>query len=328
MRTRIHLLAGLLAAAVFGPAAAQSTASQSVPADWPKQPIKIVVGFAPGTAPDVFARMYGEYVSRKLNTPVVIDNKPGAAGNLASDIVAKAPGDGYTLLYNLSTGFTINPYIYAKLPFDPAKDLQPVATTMRQGLVLIAKPGLQAKTPQELVAAAKAKPGSIAHASYGAGSPSHLIMEWFKDETKTDMTHVPYRASPLPDVTGGQIDTAMEPIATGMQMITAGRVQAIAYSGPQRHPGLPNVPTMSEIVPGLAMMSWHGIWAPGTTPPALLERLNAAFVEASKDPGVAGKIRDIHSEPLGLSRAEMTALLKRDAEIYSRIVKAKNIKVD
>ncbi len=325
MRTRIHLLAGLLAAAVFGPAAAQS---QAVPADWPKQPIKIVVGFAPGTAPDVFARMYAEFVSRKLNTPVVIDNKPGAAGNLASDLVAKAQGDGYTLLYNLSTGFTINPYIYAKLPFDPAKDLVPVATTMRQGLVLIAKPGMPAKTAQELVAAAKAKPGAIAHGSYGAGSPSHLIMEWFKDETRTDMNHIPYRASPLADVAGGQLDTAMEPIATGMQMITAGRVQAIAYSGPTRHPGLPNVPTMSEIVPGLAMTSWHGIWAPGTTPPALLERLNAAFVEASKDPGVAGKIRDIHSEPLGLSRAEMSALLKRDAEIYGRIAKAKNIKVD
>lgn len=322
-RSRLHLLfaLGLAATAgLAGPAQAQ--------ADWPTRPVRIVVGFAPGTPPDIFARLYGEYAARKLGQNFVIENKPGAAGNLAADTVAKAPGDGYTLLYNLSTGFTINPAIYAKLPFDPAKDLVPVATTMRQGLVLIAKNGLQAQSAKDLVALAKAKPGTVTHASYGAGSPSHLIMEWFKDETQTQMVHVPYRASPLPDLAGGQIDTVMEPIATAYPMITGGKVRALAFSGPARSPSLPDVPAFVEIVPGLTMMSWHGIWAPAATPPAIVDRLNAVFVEASKDPEVARRIRELQSEPLGVSRAEMQAMIQRDAEIYGRLVKARNIRID
>jgi len=321
MHSTFKWLAGLLIGLACSVAFAQGAA-------WPSKPIRIVVGFAPGTPPDIFARLYGEYMARQLGVPVVIDNKPGTAGNLASDAVAKAPPDGYTYLYNLSTAFTINPYIYAKLPFDPHKDLVPVATTMRQGLVLIASPKFPARSVKELVVAAKAKPGTISHASYGAGSPSHLIVEWLKDETGTDMLHVPYRASPVADVVGGQVDTVMEPIATGYQLISSGRVQALAYSGPSRHPSMPDVPTLSEVVPGLVMTSWHGLWAPAATPVAVQQRFNAVMIEASKDPDLAKRIRDLNSEPLGLTQAEMAAAVQRDAQIYSRIVKAKNIRVD
>lgn len=185
------LIVAVLALASHGLYAQQSP-------DWPSKPIKILVGFPAGTPPDIFARLYGEYVSKKLNVPVIIDNKPGAAGNLASDAVAKSNGDGYTLLYNISTAFTINPYIYSKLPFDPEKDLTPVATTMRQGLVLITRPGTNNKSIKDLIANAKANPGTISHASYGAGSPSHLIVEWLKDEERIDIVHVPYRTSRYP----------------------------------------------------------------------------------------------------------------------------------
>ncbi|KQW59642.1 Bug family tripartite tricarboxylate transporter substrate binding protein [Variovorax sp. Root411] len=322
MRSRIQWLTGLL---LMGLACSVAFAQNAA---WPSKPIRIVVGFAPGTPPDIFARLYGEYAARQLGVPVVIDNKPGTAGNLASDTVAKAAPDGYTFLYNLSTAFTINPYIYGKLPFDPQKDLVPVATTMRQGLVLIANPKFPAKSVKELVAAAKAKPGAISHASYGAGSPSHLIVEWLKEETGTDMLHVPYRASPVTDVMGGQVDTLMEPIATGYPLISSGRVQALAYSGPNRHPAMPDVPTLSEVVPGLTMTSWHGIWAPAATPAAVQQRFNAVMVEASKNPDLSRRIRELNSEPLGLTQAEMAAAVRRDAEIYSRIVKAKNIRVD
>ena len=325
MRSTFKWLAGPFIGLLLGLACSFASAQGTA---WPSKPIRIVVGFAPGTPPDIFARLYGEYMARQLGVPVVIDNKPGTAGNLASDAVAKAPPDGYTFLYNLSTAFTINPYIYAKLPFDPQKDLVPVATTMRQGLVLIASPKFPAKSVKELIAAAKAKPGTISHASYGAGSPSHLIVEWFKDETGTDMLHVPYRASPVADVVGGQVDTVMEPIATGYQLISSGRVQALAYSGASRHPAMPDVPTLSEVVPGLVMTSWHGLWAPAATPAAIQQRFNAVMIEASKDPDLAKRIRDLNSEPLGLTQAEMAAAVRRDAEIYSRIVKAKNIRVD
>jgi len=321
MRLKIKLLCGLFVGLMCGLTNAQNS-------DWPSKPIKIVVGFAAGTPPDIFARMYGEYAAKKLGVPVVIDNKPGAAGNLSSDTVAKSPADGYTFLYNLSTAFTINPYIYAKLPFDPEKDLVPVATTMRQGLVLITNPKFPANSIRELVNAAKAKPGTYSHASYGAGSPSHLIVEWLKDEAKIDMLHVPYRASPISDLLGGQVDTLMEPIATAFPLITSGRAKALAYSNSSRHPSLPDVPTLSEVVPGLSVMSWHGIWAPAATPANVLARFNSVLVEASKDADMQKRIRDLNVEPLGVTRAEMASLVRRDAEIFSRIVKAKNIRLE
>ena len=321
MRLNIKLLAGLL----LGLACSLGSAQNS---DWPSKPIKIVVGFAAGTPPDIFARLYGDYAAKKLGVPVVVDNKPGAAGNLSSDVVAKSPADGYTVLYNLSTAFTLNPSLYTKLPFDPEKDLTPVATTMRQGLVLIAYPKFPANSIKELVAAAKAKPGTISHASYGAGSPSHLIVEILKDEAKIDMLHVPYRASPIADLVGGQVDTLMEPIATAMPLITSGRAKALAYSGPSRHPALPDVPTLSEVAPGLAVTSWHGIWAPAATPAAVLTRLNSVLVEASKDPDMQKRIKDLNVEPLGLSRSEMATLVSQDAGMFSKIAKARNIRLD
>lgn len=323
---RVLLTATAMSAALALTHIAQ--AQSSAPADWPNKPIKIIVGFPPGTAPDVFARIYTDYVSKKLGVPVVIDNKPGASGNLSSDLVAKSPADGYTFLYSLSTAFTINPYIYAKLPFDPDKDLVPVATTIRQGLVLITNPKYPVNNMKELVAAAKAKPGAISHASYGAGSPSHLIVEWIKDEAKIDMLHVPYRTNPTIDLVGGQVDTLMEPISTAYPLIAGGRAKALGYSGVARHPSLPNVPTVAEAIPGLSVMSWHGIWAPAATPANVLTRFNALMVEASKDADMQKRIKDLNVEPLGVSRPEMVSMVKRDADIFSRIVKARNITVD
>lgn len=314
----VALLAGIAGTAAW----AQQAAPQ-----WPTKPVRVIVGFAAGTPPDVFARLYGDYVGKKLGQPFVIDNRPGSAGNLGTDAVAKST-DGYTVLYNVSTAFTINPSLYGKLPFDPVKDLTPVATTMRQGLVLIAGPQFKADSLPALIAAAKASPGTISHASYGAGSPSHLIMEWFKDETHTSMIHVPYRTSPITDLLGGQVDTVLEPMASAYPLIAAGKVKALAYSGDQRHAAIPNVPTFTEVVPGVTMMSWHGIWAPSSMPPAVVEQLHAAFVAASQDPDLQKRIKDLNSEPLGVSRTEMEAMVKRDSDIYGRIVKAKNIRVD
>jgi tripartite-type tricarboxylate transporter receptor subunit TctC len=327
VRTRLKLLAAIATTnLIFSPLASSLALAQT--ADWPTKPIRLVVGFPPGTAPDIFARMYGDYVSKRLNTPIIIDNKPGAATNLATDLVAKAPGDGYTFLYALSTAFTLNPYLYTKLPYNPDKDLIPVATTMRQGLVLMAPNKFAPNTPKELVDAAKAKPGTISHGSYGAGSPSHLIVEWFKEESKIDMTHVPYRTNPMSDLIGGQIDTLMEPIATGVPMITSGRAKAIAYSGATRHPSLPNVPTLAESIPNLTVMSWHGIWAPASMPANIVTRFHNAMLEASRDPGILAKIKELNVEPLGLSRDEMTSLVRKDATVFSRIAKAQNITLD
>jgi tripartite-type tricarboxylate transporter receptor subunit TctC len=327
MRARLKLLAAVSTASLFLGLTISSTAlAQS--GDWPNKPIRIVVGFAPGTAPDVFARLYGDYVSKRLNTSIIIDNRPGAATNLATDLVAKAAGDGYTFLYALSTSFTLNPFLYSKLPYNSDKDLMPVATTMRQGLVLMAPNKFAPSSPKELIEVAKAKPKVFTHGSYGAGSPSHLIMEWFKEESKIDMTHVPYRTNPMSDLIGAQIDTLMEPIATGMPMITSGRAKAIAYSGSTRHPAMPNVPTFSESIPNLSVMSWHGIWAPSSTPANIVSRFHAVMLEASRDPGMITKIKELNVEPLALSREEMAGLVRSDAAVFSRVAKAQNITLD
>jgi tripartite-type tricarboxylate transporter receptor subunit TctC len=318
---RLAPLAGLLLTLA-------ATPTQAQPAEFPNKPVRIIVGFAAGTPPDIFARLYGEYAAKKLGVPFVIENRPGSAGNLASDAVAKAPADGYTVLYNVSAAITINPFIYSKLPFGPTKDLQPVATTMRQGLVLIAAPLLPYKSLAEVLEQARKKPGSLSHASYGAGSPSHLIMEWLKEETKTDMLHVPYRTTPINELIGGQVDLLLEPIATATPMIAAGRAKALAYSGAQRHPSLPNVPTFAETAPGLSVTSWHGIWAPAATPAAVVEKLHATLLAASRDADVQRRIKELNSEPLGLSRTEMADLVKRDADIFKRVVAAKGITLD
>jgi tripartite-type tricarboxylate transporter receptor subunit TctC len=327
MRSRLKLLVAITTTTLtLGLTASSVVQAQS--ADWPSKPIRIVVGFPPGTAPDIFARLYGDYVSKRLNTPIIIDNKPGAATNLATDLVAKAQGDGYTFLYALSTAFTLNPFLYTKLPYNADKDLIPIATTMRQGLVLMAPNKLAPSSPKELIESAKLKPKTLTHGSYGAGSPSHLIMEWFKEESKIEMTHVPYRTNPMSDLIGGQIDTLMEPISTGMPMITSGRAKAIAYSGPTRHPSMPNVPTFAESIPNLSVMSWHGIWAPTSTPANIVTRFHAAMLEASRDPGMLAKIKELNVEPLSLSRDEMASLVRSDAAVFSRVAKAQNITLD
>jgi tripartite-type tricarboxylate transporter receptor subunit TctC len=306
---------------------AAHTAGMAQPA-WPNKPIKIVVGFAAGSPPDTFARMYGDVLSKKMGVPVIVDNKPGAAGNLASDYVAKAAPDGYTFLYTVANAFTVNPYVYSKLPFDPKKDLVPVATSMSQGLVLVANNNVPAKGLKELLAMAAAQPGKHSYASYGSGSYSHLLMEWVLDETKTKMLHVPYRATPMNELMGGQVDVHIEPIATAYPFISSGRVKALAYTGANRHPALPDVPTFAESVPGVSLTAWHGIWAPAKTAAGIVGRFNAEMVKASQDPQIQKNIRALNCEPLGASPAQMQAMLDRDAAIFSRIVKSKNIQLD
>lgn len=317
--SRRTFMAGIAAAASASTVRAQA---------WPAKPIRIVVGFAAGTPPDTFARLYGEFVGKRLGVPVVIENKAGAAGNLATDAVAKSAPDGYTFLYNVANAFTVNPFLYSKLPFNPDKDLVPVATSMSQGLVLVANNQVAANSLGELLQYARQNPGKISYASYGAGSYPHLMMEWVLEETHTQMLHVPYRSTPMNELIGGQVQVMIEPIATAYQFISSGRVKALAYTGAQRHPALPKVQTFGEVVPGVSLTAWHGIWAPARTPQPAIERFNAEMVSAAKDPEIAAKIRALQCEPLAASPAEIARMVQRDAAIFGRIVKAKNIKLD
>lgn len=295
---------------------------------WPNKPIRLVVAYGAGSPPDTIARIYSEPLSKELGAVIVIDNKPGASGNLASADVAKAPGDGYTFLYNVASAFTINPFIYSHMGFDPNKDLEPVATTMIQGYALVANNNLKVNSLQDLLNQSKTNQGKFSYASWGIGSFSHVFMELVLNNVKGQMLHVPYKAAPLNEILGGQVDILVEPMASASQFIASGRVKALAYTGDKRHPSMPNVPTFAEIMPGTTLYSWHGVWAPAATPKDIQNKLNAAMAKVSKDPAIIKRIKDLNVDPLAVSPDEMKKMIAKESAIYGPILKANNIKLD
>ena len=295
---------------------------------WPSRTIKFVNIGPPGTAPDTFNRVYAERLSRILNVPVIIENRPGVAGNIAADVVAKAPADGYTLLYTVSSSFTVNPWIYSKLSFDPEKEFQPVSPLLSQGAFIVANNDLPFKTVKELVDYATAHPDKLAYGTNGVGSFLHLIMELFNQSAQVQMLHVPYKGPPMIDVVSGQIPLCVEPAASAIPMINAGKVRAIAFSGSRRHAQLPNVPTIAETYPAVAVVGWHGIWAPAGVPNEVVQRLNAALTRITQTPDVQKLIAEMGSEPMSASVDAMTAMLRQEKRTWGDLVKAKKITVD
>lgn len=295
---------------------------------WPTKPIRLVVAYGAGSPPDVVARIYSEYLTQELGVPIVIDNKAGASGNIASAEVAKAAGDGYTLLYTVSSAFTINPFVYTRMQFDPQRDLVPVATTMIQGYALVANNNLKVKDLADLLAQARTNPGKLSYATWGIGSYSHVFTELLLERANGKMLHVPYRAAPLNEVVSGQVDILVEPMASAAQFIAAGRVRALAYTGHKRHPAMPEVPAIAELFPNLTLHSWHGIWAPASVPKEILVRFNAAMVKISKDPRVAKKIQDLSVDPFGATPDEMKRMIAEESAVYGPWLKANNVKLD
>ena len=312
----------------FVVACAALSAASAFAQSWPTKPIRVVVAYGAGSPPDTFARIYAEHLSHELGATVVVDNKPGASGNIASAEVAKSAGDGYTFLYNVSSAFTINPFVYTRMPVDLQRDLVPVGTTMTQGFVLVANNDVKVKDLPDLLAQAKARPGKLSYASWGIGSYSHVLMELVLQQAGGEMLHVPYRTAPLNEVVGGQVDVLIEPMASAAPFITSGRVKALAFTGEARHPSMQQLPTFAEALPGVTLRSWHGIWAPASTPRDIVSRFNAAMVKASKDPRVVQKLAGLNVEPLGASPEDMTRMIAKEAAVYGPLLKAKNIRLD
>ena len=295
---------------------------------WPSRTIKFVNMGPPGTAPDIYNRIYAERLSKALNVPVIIENRPGAAGNIASDAVAKAPADGYTLLYTVSSSFTVNPWIYSKLSFDPEKEFRPVSPLIAQGAFIVANNDMPFKTVKELADYAAAHPGKLAYGTNGVGSFLHLIMELFNQSAQVQMLHVPYKGSAMIDVVSGQIPLCVEPAASAIPMIASGKLRAIAYSGPHRHAQLPNVPTISETYPAVAVVGWHGIWAPAGVSNEVVQRLNTEVTRITQTPEVQKLIADLGSEPMSAGVDAMTTTLRQEKRMWGDLVKAKKISVD
>jgi tripartite-type tricarboxylate transporter receptor subunit TctC len=317
-RLAILLLTVLLAA----PAVAQ--------APYPNRSIKLLVPIPPGGAPDVTARLIGHYLSESLGQPVVVENRTGANGNIAADAVAKAEPDGYTLLLAADSGITINPHVYARLPFDPLKDLVPVASVAANQFMLAVNPKVPAKNFREFIDYARAADPPLAYASGGNGSQHQLAMEMLKARAGIKLLHVPYRGgSPAATATiAGETQVFFAGAASSGQF-EAGQLRPLAASGQRRSKRYPHLPTIGEFYPGYAIDIWLGLFAPAGTPAPIVAKLHDEVHRLLARPEVAEKMNVSGSlEPLILSPVEFSDLIRRDYEKYGKLVREIGIKLD
>ena len=298
--------------------------------DYPARPVKIVVPFAPGGSADVFGRFIAQRLGESMGQSFVVENKPGGGSVIGTDGVAKAAPDGYTLLV-MSNTHTVNESLIPNKPFQLMLDFVPVAPLNYSDLVLVAKSGLPASNVQELIAAAKAKPGGMSYASSGPGTPYHMAGELFKAMAGVSIVHIPYRGSAgaRTDVLGGQLEMMFDAIPTMSEQIKAGKVKAIATTGKQRSPVLPNVPTVNESgVPGYEATIWLGLMAPKGTPQAIVDKLNAEIAKVTSNAEVRKAWTAQGTTAMTMGVAEFTRYMADDITKWERIVKISGAKVD
>ena len=308
-------LAVLLAALGLVPTGA---AAQS----WPAKPIRIMVPFAAGGAVDALARLIGMKLSEQLGQPVVVENRAGAGGNLAPDMVAKAPPDGYTILLT-TNGLAISPALYKSLPFDVHKDFVPVTQVVASQLVFVAHPKVQANSIGELIALAKAKPGSLNYGSTGIGNPLHLTMEMLKSAAGIELQAIPYRGdAPLnAALIAGDVEVAVVPMATTLPHLANGLLKALAIGGAQRSPALPAVPTVAETIPGFESTSWQGLFVPAGTPRAVVNIIQRETAKALKAPDVLERLKTGGNEGVGSTPEAFAARFEADIVRFAKVVK-------
>jgi tripartite-type tricarboxylate transporter receptor subunit TctC len=298
-------------------------------ANWPSKPIRVVVGFAPGGSTDVMARILSQALSESLGQPVVIDNKPGASGNIAASEVVRAAPDGQTFLIAPTSVETANPSLF-KSSLLPSRDLTPIASIGRTQMYLVAKPQIAAKDVRELVALAKAKPGTLSYASAGAGTPPHLACELFKQATGTYVTHIPYRgaAPALQDVLSGQADFVCDP-GIAFPHIRTGKVKLLGVVSARRSPFFPDVPTVGEQgFPGANLDIWFGMWAPNGTSPDIVARMNREIGKALSQASLKARYGDLGAEPVAMDTAEFRKLLASEGALLTALIKEQKIVVD
>ncbi len=290
--------------------------------DYPTRPIKLVVPFAAGGAVDVLARLIGARLADRFGQPVVIENRAGAGGNIGADAVAKSPPDGYTMLQN-TNGQAITPALYRSLPFNPATDFAPVTQLVASNLILVASPKLPVKSLRDFIALAKAKPGGMNYGSSGIGNPLHLTMEMLKHAAGLDIQAVAYRSDAQINTAlmAGEVQAAVVPLATAVQLINDGRLLALGVTGAKRAAVLPAVPTIAEAgVPGFASTSWQGFFAPAKTPAAIIDRIQRETAAVLKLPDVESSLKAMAYEPVGSTPAEFAAFVKAETAKFARVV--------
>jgi tripartite-type tricarboxylate transporter receptor subunit TctC len=291
--------------------------------------VRIVVGLPAGGGVDVVARLIGQRLSERLGQPFVIENRPGAATNIAAEAVVHAPRDGYTLLLAFLS-HAINATLYEKLNYNFIRDIAPVASIARGTLVMVVNPSFPAKTVPEFISYAQANPGKVNMASGGNGSPPHVTGELFKAMTRVNMTHVPYRgdAPALTDLLGGQVQVLFAGLASSVEFIKAGKLRALAVTTATRSEALADVPTVGEFVPGYEASSWFGVGAPANTPVEIVEKLNTEINAALADPKIKARLTDLGATGLVGSPADFGKFIAEETEKWAEVVKFAGIKPD
>jgi len=319
IKTRRQLLKAA-AATVALPALARPGFAQT----YPSRPIRMNVGFPPGGAADIVARLVGQGVSVRLGQPVVIENRPGSGGNVAGEATAKAAPDGYTIMHGPDNLFMANPHLYAKMTFDPLKDLVPIASLTANQLVLAVHPSVQANNLREFVELARRAKPSMFYASIGNGSQHHLAMEILKQHVGIDLTHVPYRGGGPAGIglLAGEV-SAMFGGGSLVPTIQSGRIRGLAASGATRFPLMPELPTIGEIYPGYEVLIWHGLFAPAGVPQPIMDRLRAEVIEVLKEPDLIQRLATTGSgEPYFSTLDEFRARIRGDNEKYGKVIRA------
>ena len=318
-RRFLHLAAG--AAAL--PALSRTAWTQTYPA----RPVHIIVGFSAGGPNDILARLIGEWLSKRFGQPFVIENRPGAGSNLATEAVVRAPSDGYTLLL-VGSPNAINATLYDKLDFNFIHDIAPVASFIRGALVMVVHPSVPARTVPEFVAYAKANPGKLSYGSGGIGGITHVTAELFKMMAGVDMAHVPYRgvAPALTDLLGGQVQVLFANPALLVPHIRAGKLRALATTTATRLEALPDIPTVGEFVPGYEASSFFGFGAPRNTPAEIVDRLNREIDAGLADPRIKARLAELDGTVLGGSPADFGNLIAEETEKWGRVIRAASVK--
>jgi tripartite-type tricarboxylate transporter receptor subunit TctC len=295
--------------------------------DYPTRPVHLVVGFPAGLSPDILARLVGQPLSERLGQQFIVDNRPGAASNIGTEVVAHAAPDGYTVLLTIS-GNAINATLYTHLNFNFARDLTPVAAIGRTPFVIVVNPAFPVKSVPELIDYAKANPGKINIASAGPGTGPHVACELFKMMTGVDMVQVPYKGSYMTDLLGGQIPIAFAPIAQIIEDVRAGKLTAIGVTTPTRSGAATQIPAIAEFVPGYAASGWYGICAPTGTPEDIIEKLNAAITACIGDPTLKSRLLDLGVEPTPMSVADFRKFVAEEIAKYAKVLQFAGIEVE
>jgi tripartite-type tricarboxylate transporter receptor subunit TctC len=327
---RITVAASLAFAALATGVHAQMPAAPA--ASFPTKTVRLVVGLPPGSGSDLLARSMAQRLTMAWGQSVVVDNRPGANTIVGTEMVARAAPDGHTLLFGIDIGFTVNPHLYAKLPYDPVKDFAPITLVTTFAVALVASPSLPANNVRELIALAKSQPGKIAYASIGSGSQMHLLSEMLNNKAGIQLMHVPYKGIPqvMTSVLSGETQLTWVGVFSTKPLVTAGRLKALAYSGSKRTPMMPDLPTFAELgYPDVEMSVWYGLLAPAATPRAIVDRIHADVLKLLADPEFREKEMLAKAyEPSGLGPDEFAALIKRELAARAAMVKVSGAKAD